>query len=57
MNGRHFPLNTWLKKFSQRIEAGSEKMEGSDLIIVQPEKKKKKRRSATKRGSKSATRR
>ena len=45
----------------QRLEAGSDKMEGSDLIIVQPEKKeakKKKRRSATtKRTSKSATRR
>ena len=46
---------------SQRIEAGSDKMDGSDLIIVQPEKKKKKKRSgtksATKRTSKSATRR
>ena len=46
-----------LQYFSQRIEAGSDKMDGNDLIIVQSEKKKKKKGSATKRKSKSATRR
>ena len=48
-----------LQCFSQRLEAGSDKIDGSDLIIVQPEEKKKKKKkgSASKRKSKSATRR
>ena len=49
----------------KRLEPGSDKMEGSDLILAEPEKKaKKKKKSATKRTksasvsrTKSATRR